>query len=863
MDPAGGLVLGAVSLVTLFKSCLDLYDAIESGRNLGTDYKILVTKVGVERVRLALWGSLVGLYDLPKDENSQGDGIAEYYDVLDSRLADPRIASAVADILNCMRRLFEDSGSLVRKYGLQELASDDLAVLTIENPVKMTFKKTYARLQASASRIQKQTPLVAAARWAIKDKKKFERFVNDLRDFNDSLTLLFPDVEENTRTTMIAEIKESTDLDSLQLVENAVSDLAGGEELVEAASSRITEISKYSTSVAETAATEITNDSIADVNVERISRQLEKMEVTMSKRVELRGSLQFQLSSLGGQIFLRYDFFGIPYDDYVVEIQKEMEYVNPPYQAWSLMYMSNRERTLQLDFSQQDVESDRKSHGRYPGTYTMDGYIAEFNMWLRNSNATPQQFSNTNGLLPGTPLDVLVERVRRIRLQGGQSWNFDSRSPGKDLSELLGPPRGSGIHGEVTDILNNLNRRRVFPDVEDGASLIQIALTANGGIPNFVLQVILAHELRRRMVHLPGVVFGNVSRRIVAACQASERWIDGMDLRYPDPKGRPAYFELHSLVHERQVEGLVRFAETMAWPALGEMRRFTEEVYSDIRSGGSTNRFLYDWLFGLMLPGKKFVNTVMASLVAATPSLAHLGDARYYISGLVVGDRSYWPAKSVLGRVLGAMKETRAANGWVGPFPRPVGLQAEDIADGWSQVHARDVTFNGHLLPEDQSGDSGRFPMFRHRDEESNASSWLRGLADRSKWVVPVGPSKSLDKVDFRAIKLKTIEENSNEEETEPRQRAALELLINDQSVEFTLYSNPVFVTAPKCIDGPHAAHQDDLPKMQNILSESVSWLHERGALRMDNMQFWREAMGLALHVRSGLLVKVLSPLDV
>ncbi|KAJ5819551.1 hypothetical protein N7474_005142 [Penicillium riverlandense] len=333
MNPAG-LVLGAASLATLFKTCLDLYDAIESGRNLGTDYKILVTKVGVERVRLALWGSLVGLYDLPKDEDSRGDGVTEHYDVLDSRFDDPRVASAVADILNCMRRLFEDSGSLVRKYGLQELASDEVAVLTIENPVKMTFKKTYACLQASASRIQKQTPLVAAARWAVKDKKKFGRFVNDLRGFNDSLTLLFPDVEENTRTTMITEIKESTDLDSLQLVENAVSDLAGGEELVEAASTRITEISKYSTSVAETEAIDITDDSIADVNVERISRQLQKMVVTMSKRVELRGSLHFRLWNLGNHVFLRYDFFGIPRDDSVAETQKEMEYVLPPHQAW-------------------------------------------------------------------------------------------------------------------------------------------------------------------------------------------------------------------------------------------------------------------------------------------------------------------------------------------------------------------------------------------------------------------------------------------------------------------------------------------------------------------------------------------------
>lgn len=61
---------------------------------------------------------------------------------------------------------------------------------------------------------------------------------------------------------------------------------------------------------------------------------------------------------------------------------------------------------------------------------------------------------------------------------------------------------------------------------------------------------------------------------------AAERWIDGALVKVPDPKRDD--IEFYSLVHERQVEGLVRFAELMAWPALGEMRVYVEDAYLDV-----------------------------------------------------------------------------------------------------------------------------------------------------------------------------------------------------------------------------------------------------------------------------------------
>ncbi|KAJ5689114.1 hypothetical protein N7462_003506 [Penicillium macrosclerotiorum] len=335
MDPIG-ITIGAASLLTLFKTCLELYEAIECGRNLSKDYEILATKVGIERVRLALWGSMVGLYDLPTDRSTKAGKLDTSAHTVDPRLKEPRIFRAVSDILNCMLRLFQDSGSLTRRYGLQQMTSSDLALRgSGRNVITTTFKKTYAHLHASASLIQQGSSLVTAARWAIKDKKRFERFVDDLRSFNDSLALLFPDVDVNTRVAMATEINDSTDIDGLQMIEDAVSDLAGGEQLVEAASLRITELSQYSKSVAETKETEATEDSMPDVNVDRMARQLERMEISMSKRAELRGSLIFSCwGVVGGEYYAQNHFYGIEEEDFLVERQKKAEYVKPTYQAW-------------------------------------------------------------------------------------------------------------------------------------------------------------------------------------------------------------------------------------------------------------------------------------------------------------------------------------------------------------------------------------------------------------------------------------------------------------------------------------------------------------------------------------------------
>ncbi|KDN63884.1 hypothetical protein CSUB01_08370 [Colletotrichum sublineola] len=342
---AAGLAIGAAALMTLFKTCLELCDTIESGRRYGSDLEVLTTKVGIERVRLLLWGDSVGLYGLNMGAGGQSAAPA----VVDPRLQDPRVARAVCDILGCMRQLFEDTGSMTRRYGLQSAqAADEASTGSLGNALVTTFRRTYARLQESAAQTQRAATVVTTARWAIKDKRRFQRFIEELRDFNDSLCALFPDLDEHMRREMAGEIKAATDLEDLQIVEQAVADMEAGDELAEAASLRITELSQYSRSLAgdeagmgtinETLETEDGGSSTTaarGVNVSRLAKQLEKLEVVL--RASLKGSLQPSIwHTFGGRYngFLAWE--GFRDDEYYAQVDKEIEYRRPSYPAWGM-----------------------------------------------------------------------------------------------------------------------------------------------------------------------------------------------------------------------------------------------------------------------------------------------------------------------------------------------------------------------------------------------------------------------------------------------------------------------------------------------------------------------------------------------
>ena len=61
MADVAGLVLGVVAS---WKTCVQIFDIVDSGKKYGMDYELLRVKLEVERIRLLTWDDMVGLSEV-------------------------------------------------------------------------------------------------------------------------------------------------------------------------------------------------------------------------------------------------------------------------------------------------------------------------------------------------------------------------------------------------------------------------------------------------------------------------------------------------------------------------------------------------------------------------------------------------------------------------------------------------------------------------------------------------------------------------------------------------------------------------------------------------------------------------------
>lgn len=294
--------------------------------------------------------------------------------------------------------------------------------------------------------------------------------------------------------------------------------------------------------------------------------------------------------------------------------------------------------------------------------------------------------------------------------------------------------------------------------------------------------------------------------------------------------------ELHSLVHEQQVEGLLLFAERIKWPFINEVRDFAEEAYSTIRGGGTINIHLHDWLFGLTLPGRWFAFKIMTALILCTPSIRDkVCIAHYHQCGLSLPTRSYWRVRTVLGRVLGCLPGVISLCGWIGPCP-PVQFEPSLPA---KPRHIR--IKSRRVSPIEQTDNAARYRWSATRIQSNEEiGPYLADMKDPSKWIIPEPPVRDISTCSIESVKLTKLplriniaqkaasvspddeEEMLNiENETEYRASIVFRRDDNTDPITYKLFTNPVFVTLPSCHPGPkgkfHEIHMRELKYCQNI----------------------------------------------
>ncbi|RVD82025.1 uncharacterized protein DFL_009869 [Arthrobotrys flagrans] len=296
--------------------------------------------------------------------------------------------------------------------------------------------------------------------------------------------------------------------------------------------------------------------------------------------------------------------------------------------------------------------------------------------------------------------------------------------------------------------------------------------------------------------------------------------------------------EFHSKIHERQVEGLIMFAERMKWPWVHEVREAAEDVYSKIRGGAVTPFHVVDWIFGLTLPGEWMALKIMSAMVLLTDSVKGQGIAPFYDCGFVTEQKSYHRIRNVLGRVLGCLPGVTSLCGWIGPCPpvtfdpplaKPLGVEKKGMH---IRVKARRVGLVDPPDPHDnviRIGGGGAHKELRPKPEDiKNFDSFAAEIRDPANWVLPAVPKTSYSISKFQGIVLKALPLEAGVDTSDPdtverntEYRASINFIIDGRSVSYSLFTNPVFVTPPPCIPetrGAHEIHKRELKNFSNVV---------------------------------------------
>jgi hypothetical protein len=285
-----------------------------------------------------------------------------------------------------------------------------------------------------------------------------------------------------------------------------------------------------------------------------------------------------------------------------------------------------------------DAELHRNFAGLIPGTVSIVGYSELIAEHMRSTTPRLVTTLSSTRELPFVSGNKLLERISRLRL----GLEFTDQAAYTSLREFLGPDETTWLSAgeryrlsnQIRDICMALNRRENFEDFTATSSIGTLAVTeapAGMGIWNFLYQIVLGYELYLRLQSERDTWVSGVNEKVSATVLISKQWIENVDMM---ADGNDSSLRMRSHVQARQVEGLLRFGEIMKWPYLGETRDFVENAYLELLGGKTVGINLWDWLFGVTLPGKWFSFKIMTVLVTATPSLSNHGAAPYFNSGI-------------------------------------------------------------------------------------------------------------------------------------------------------------------------------------------------------------------------------------
>jgi hypothetical protein len=199
-----GLVIGSFSLAGLFTTCVDCFEYLQLGRQLGKDYQRSVLKLDLVKLRLSRWGRSV-------NDSSSSISVQSESEI-----------DKVKETLGQIIYVFEDAERISKRMTPKAHGgSSSSARADLNADLDADIRAVHDRLKSLALDRQKRSSFTQKAAWALYEKKHFDRLVEDVTPLVDTLVKLFPATQARQQELVVEEVGEIESHAGLEALEEA------------------------------------------------------------------------------------------------------------------------------------------------------------------------------------------------------------------------------------------------------------------------------------------------------------------------------------------------------------------------------------------------------------------------------------------------------------------------------------------------------------------------------------------------------------------------------------------------------------------------------------------------------------------
>lgn len=215
-----GIVAGAGGLAGLFVPCVECFAYIQLGRHFGQDFETCQIKLDVAALRLSRWGFMVGLGENPNPNSTTQPQV----------VATEKELKTMTKVLNKLLRDLQDAKRRSDDYDADADSDDEggtaasTEVCGSDTALRGRFKRLHiATTDIVARRKQKGANFWQKTKWALHEKKVFDRLIDDISSHMDTLENVFPAeqnalIEKALVSTSKVEVSELSDNEDLKLL---------------------------------------------------------------------------------------------------------------------------------------------------------------------------------------------------------------------------------------------------------------------------------------------------------------------------------------------------------------------------------------------------------------------------------------------------------------------------------------------------------------------------------------------------------------------------------------------------------------------------------------------------------------------